>query len=60
MPIHPDEKFDIEAEVERMLKSAKDAGQWAIEVYPMEFFKLKDEKYLDEDEDDTTNKDMGY
>lgn len=41
--LNPEEKFDLEAEIARLLKEKND-GVWGMEFYPMEFTKLdKDE-----------------
>lgn len=42
--MHPEEKFDLEAEVARLLKD-RDGPQWGMEFYPMEFYTLDPEEY---------------
>lgn len=44
MKIHPEEKFDLEAEVARLLKD-RDGSKWGMEIYPMEFFTQDPEEY---------------
>ena len=42
--MHPEEKFDLEAEVARLLRD-RDGPQWGMEFYPMEFYTLDPEEY---------------
>lgn len=50
IPLNREEKFNMEAEVARLLKEKND-GTWAMDIYPMEFTRLSKDEFPEEDKE---------